>query len=173
MRKAALFVFFSILSALTASAATVLVSIVQNEEAPSSAYLMSSTIEDQLMGSYYDWGQIITNDEIRYDGSRFPESDFGLQNATEVYADFLLVVFLQYERAEIVNSDLKLTYSQLVAVQWRLVRIRDKKVIGGSTIASTALPLLDPDPYKNARSLADIIAFQSRDAMILGNTKEN
>ncbi len=147
-------------------AATVLVAVMQNEQAPATALQMSSAMEDQILGAYFDWGHIVTNDEITSEGSSFTEKGYGLGPARAVWADFMLVILLEYSPVEVVDSSLGITYARLSGISWRMVQVRDGIILVEKKLPPTSVPVSEPDPYRRARILADTIAKESRDALL-------
>jgi len=166
MSKSRIAVFFGIvLMGSALHAATVLVAVLQNEQAPATALQMSATMEDQILASYFDWGHIVTNNEIVNEGSSFKEKGYGLGSAQAVWADFMLVILLEYSPTEVVDRTLGITYARLSGIRWRMVRVRDGVVIAEKKLSPASVPISQPDPYHRARILADRIAQQSHDAL--------
>ena len=138
------------------SAETVTITLVQNEKAPAIALEMSNAIEDEIFGHFYDAGHIASNTEIRYDGSRFREKNFGVKEAAFGYSDFLVAVSVQYGPAEITDKEKKITYAELDAITWRLVEVKTSKIVAEKKIDAKKVPVTQSDPYLQARVDAGI-----------------
>ncbi|ULQ60092.1 hypothetical protein K7I13_01825 [Brucepastera parasyntrophica] len=136
------------------SAATVTISVVQNEQAPEVALEISRTVENEIMMQFFDAGHIVSNEPIKSNGNRFPEKNYGLKDAALGYSDYLVVVFLQYGVNKIESSDKKSTYAELKSVNWRLVRVRNAEIITEKKLEIQAGQKNNFDPYKNAKTLA-------------------
>lgn len=155
--------FMFCISAL--GAANITVTVVQNEDAPSIALEMSQTIEDEMLGNYFEYGHIVSNTGIRFDGIKFVEKNFGVKEAAFGLSDYLVAVFLQYGPAEIINSEKKTSYAELNKVLWRVVHVLSSAVIAENTIDATKIKVIDFDPYKQARLVADQVSSESLKAL--------
>ena len=136
-------------------AETVTISVVQNENAPTIASDMSRTIEDEILGSYFDSGHIVSNSDIRLDGIQFTEKNFGIKEAAQGYSDYLIAILLNYSPGILEDTDKKTSWAQLDSLVWRVVRVADSKIIGEKSIDAHQIKVMDSDPYKQARIVAD------------------
>lgn len=147
-----------------ASASTVTVTLVQNEQAPSVALQMSQTIEDELMSGFFASGHIVSNTEIRFDGLSFDARNFGLKDAALGMSDYLLAVSLQYNPAEKKETEGSAAYAQLDGLIWRLVKVDGGSVVAEKKLDLSKVPITDFDPYKQSRNVA---SFVGRDCLLL------
>lgn len=161
MSKIVLSVFLSLSVVSGAGAATISLSVVQNEQAPAIALDMSRTIEDELFGNFFDAGHIISNSDIRFDGSRFVEANYGIKEAAFGLSDFLVVVSLHYGPAEKKDTETKLSYAELDSLAWRVVRVLSSEILGESTIDVSKVKVTDFDPYRQSRIVADLVGAQT------------
>ena len=151
--------FFSALAA--ASAATITVTVVQNEGAPEIAIQMSRTVEDELLGQYFNAGQIVSNTDILMNGSRFAEKNYGIKQAAFGMSDYLLVVYLQYGPGERVDEKKKVSWADLKTITWRIVAVPTSRIIEERSIEYSIFPVDDFDPYQQARKPAEMIVRES------------
>jgi hypothetical protein len=166
MRKSGIPACLMLLIALDfAGAESLTVSIVQNEKAPAVALEMSQTIEDELMNDYFDAGHIVSNTDIRFDGSKFKAANFGIKEAAFGMSDYLLAVYLQYGPGEIKDEKKGITYAQLDTVVWRLVEVRSSNIVAEQTLDATKIHVTDFDPYQQSRLVADQASGASIDAL--------
>jgi hypothetical protein len=147
--------------AATIYAASVTVTVAQNERAPLIALDMSRTIEDELMGKYFDAGHIVSNTPIRFDGSLFARKEFGIKEAAFGYSDYLLAVYLEYGPNEITIEEKKMTYAELRFITWRVVDVRTQKILEEQSIDVTKIKVTDFDPYQRSRLVADTVSDAS------------
>jgi len=147
------FILLFVLSAL--SAETVTISVIQNETAPSIASDMSHTIEDEILGSYFDAGHIVSNSDIRFDGIQFTEKNFGIKEAAQGFSDYLIAILLNYNPVEIHDTEKKTSWAELTSLVWRVVRVSDSKILAEKSMDISQLKVLDSDPYKQSRIVAD------------------
>ena len=131
---------------------------------------MSNAIEDEIFGCYFEAGHITSNTEIRLDGSRFAEKNFGIKEAALGLSDFLVVIDLQYGPAEIIDTEHKITYAELDTLTWRLVEVKSSKIVLEKKIDVKAIKVTDFDPYKRSRFVAQTTASDSLTA--IANFKE-
>ncbi len=153
--------FFSLFVLSGASAATISLSVVQNEQAPAIALQMSQTIEDELFGNFFDSGHIISNSDIHLDGSRFSEPNYGIKEAAFGLSDFLVVVYLHFGPAERKNVEKKQSFAELNSLTWRVVRVLSSEILGESTIDMSKVKITDFDPYQQSRIVADMVGAQT------------
>ncbi len=143
------------------SAATITVTVVQNEEAPDIAIQMSRTVEDELLGQYFNAGQIVSNTEVMMSGSRFSEKNFGIKEAAFGMSDYLLVVYLQYGPGERVDEEKKISWAELKTITWRIVAVPTSRILEERSIEYSVFPVDDFDPYQQARKPAGMIVRES------------
>lgn len=143
------------------SAATVTLSVVQNEQAPEVALEISQTIEDQLFGDFFEAGHIVSNDDIRMDGSRFVEKNFGIKQAAFGLSDFLIVVYLHYGPGVINDTEKKMTYAELDTLSWRVVRVLSSEILGEGAIDVTKIQVRDFDPNNQSRLIASLVSKET------------
>lgn len=155
-----LVILFSVCLSVT-GAETITLSIVQNEEAPAIAVHMSQTIEDEVLRNYYDYGHILSNESIRFDGVQFSQKNFQIKEAAFGYSDYLLVVYLHYGPVELRDEDKKTSYAVLDTLTWRLVKVDSSAILAEKTIDVTKIPVTDFDPYQQSRVVADRISMES------------
>jgi len=136
-------------------AETVTISVIQNENAPAIASDMSHTIEDEILGSYFDAGQIVSNSDIRFDGVQFTEKNFGIKDAAQGFSDYLIAILLNYNPGEISDTEKKTSWAELDSLVWRVVRVSDSKILGEKSIDVKQIKVMDSDPYKQSRIVAD------------------
>jgi len=148
-----------------AFADTVTLTVVQNEKAPAIALEMSDTIEDEIFSCFFDAGHIASNTDVRFDGSRFSEKNFGVKEAAFGLSDFLVVISLQYGPAEVTDKERKITYAELDTLTWRLVEVTSVKTVMQKTIDVKKIRVTDFDPYAQVRQVADIAANDSLNAI--------
>ena len=137
--------------------ATISLSVVQNEEAPAIALEMSQTVEDQMFNRCFNAGHILSNVDIRFDGSLFSTANFGIKEAAFGLSDYLIVVYLYYGPQEIQNKEMKLTYAELNTITWRIVRVDSSKILSEKKINVIDMKIQDADPYKQTRIITDSI----------------
>ncbi len=157
--------FLCLLAVVFAQAATVTVSIAQNAEAPATALEMSRTVEEEIMGFFFDSGHIVTSNALSMNDSAFDDLSFGVAEATEGFADYLVTARLTYTKDEISDEQQKITYADLQTITWRVVRLSTGKMIAGSTVRLADYKSADPDPYAQTRSSAKKIAMDSMKAI--------
>jgi hypothetical protein len=150
-------------------AASVTVSVVQNERAPVIAIDMSRTIEDELMGGYFDAGHIVSSTSIRLDGSKFAQKNFGIKEAAFGYSDYLLAVYLEYGPNELKIEEKKITYAELRTIVWRVVDVKTSKILEEKTIDVTKIRVTDFDPYEQSRLIADTVMNASLERLAKQN----
>lgn len=150
-------VLFQCICVLGVHCATISLSVVQNEEAPAIALEMSQTVEDQMFNRCFDEGHILSNVDIRFDGSLFPTANFGIKEAAFGLSDYLIVIYLYYGPQEIQNKEMKLTYAELNNITWRVVRVATSKILSEKKINVSDIKILDSDPYKQSRTITDSI----------------
>jgi len=143
------------------SAATITVTVVQNEEAPDIAIQMSRTVEDELLGQYFNAGQIVSNTDVMMSGSRFSEKGFGIKEAAFGMSDYLLVVYLQYGPGERIDEEKKISWAELKTITWRIVAVPTSKILEERSIEYSVFPVDDFDPYQQARKPAGMIVRES------------
>jgi hypothetical protein len=143
---------------LHATAETVTIAVSQNEKAPDIAFEMTVTVEDELMSLLYESGHIVTSNAVSLKGSLFSDESFGVAEAAEGYADYLVAVNATYGPNEIRNEELKVSYADLKGVDWRVVRIATGHVIKEGSVAMSKIRVIDADPYKQVRFMAGGIA---------------
>jgi hypothetical protein len=148
-------IFLLLISITSVHAASITVSIVQNEQAPAIAIDISRTIEDELFNDYYDAGHIVSNTDIRFDGSSFTQKNFGIKEAAFGFSDFLVTVYLEYGPGEIKDTEKKTTYAELRSLVWRVVQVNNSAILASDTIDVTKIKVTDFDPYKQSRLVAD------------------
>ncbi len=156
LNKFTLLLALSVLTISGAAAATITLSVVQNEQAPAIALQMSQTIEDELLGDYFEYGHIISNSDIRFDGSRFAEANFGIKEAAFGLSDYLVVVYLHFGPAEKKDAEKKMSWAELDSMTWRVVRVLTSEILGEDSIDATKVKVTDFDPYRQARTVADL-----------------
>jgi len=147
------FILFTAICSLQAE--TVTISVIQNESAPAIAAEMSHTIEDEILGSYFDAGQIVSNSDVRFDGVRFTEKNFGIKEAAQGFSDYLIAILLNYSPGEIQDTEKKTSWAELDSLVWRVVRVSDSKILGEKSIDVNQIKVMDSDPYKQSRIVAD------------------
>lgn len=138
-------------------AKTLTVALVQNEKAPAVALDMSRTIEDEILGVYFDAGHIVSNNDIQFDGSQFAKDNYGLHEAAVGYSDYLIVVYLEYGPAEKKDETTHASYAELLAAKWRVVKVSSTRILAEGAIDVTKIRVTDFDPYQRARLVADKI----------------
>ena len=136
-------------------AETVTISVVQNENAPSIASDMSRTIEDEVLGAYFDNGHIVSTSDLRFDGIQFTEKNFGIKEAAQGFSDYLIAILLNYSPGVLEDVDKKTSWAELNNLVWRVVRVSDSKIISEKSIDANKIKVMDSDPYKQARIVAD------------------
>jgi hypothetical protein len=151
-------------------AETVTIAVVQNESAPAIAIDMSQTIEDELMGNYFDAGHIVSNTAIRNDGSKFEESNFSVKEAAFGLSDYLVVVSLGYGPAVMKDEAKKLTWAELVSLKWKVVRVQNSLIVAEQSVDVSKIKVTDFDPYKQSRLVADTVGEQTLDAIAKSKT---
>lgn len=155
-----------------AGAQTFNLSIVQNEKAPAISIELSRVVEDEILGQCFNAGLIISNDEIRFNGSDFPDKKFGIKQAAFGMSDYLLAVLLVYGKNEKKIEEKSLTYAELEKIQWRLVKVSDSSVIAEKTIKASSIPVQDSNPYNQARVIARSITSETTELVINSGKKE-
>ncbi len=153
--------FYCLLGLASAQAATVTVSIAQNAEAPATALEMSRTVEDEIMGVFYDSGHIVTSNALSMNDSAFDDLSFGVAEASEGFADYLVTVRLTYKKDEITDEAREITYADLKTLTWRVVKLSTGTMIAGDTVKLPDGRSGDTDPYQRARATARRIAVDS------------
>ncbi len=169
LRVIVIMVLFQLLCFSGASAATITLSVVQNEDAPEIALQMSQTVEDQLFANYFDSGHIVSNSDISFDGSQFEKTSYGIKEAAFGLSDYLIVIYLHYGPQELQNVEKKTSFAELNTLSWRVMNVLTSKVIAEKSIDITKIKVLDADPYKQARILTDAISTETMKAL---NTKK-
>lgn len=142
-------------------AATITVTVVQNEGAPDIAIQMSRTVEDELLGQYFNAGHIVSNTEVLKNGSRFSERNYGIKEAAFGMSDYLLVVYLQYGPGEIKNEEKKMSWAELKTITWRIVAVPTSRIIEERSVEYSTFPVDDFDPYLQVRKPAGLIVRES------------
>jgi hypothetical protein len=146
-------------------AETVTIAVVQNEAAPAIAIEMSQTIEDELMGDYFDAGHIVSNQSIRNDGSKFEEPNYSVKEAAFGLSDYLVAVSLEYGPAVMKDESKKLTWAELVSLKWKIVRVLGATLVAEQSVDVSKIKITDFDPYKQSRLVADTVSEQTLDAI--------
>jgi len=146
---------------ICALGATVTVSVVQNEKAPEVALEMSRTVEDELLGQFFDLGHIVSNSDISFKGSLFSQKNFGIKEAAFGMADYLVLVLLSYGPGERKNDETGMIYAELQKLSWRVVQVQDSAILDEKTIEYNDKTVKDFDPYAAVRVPARQIASDS------------
>lgn len=154
-------ILFCLLGVAVAQAATVTVAIAQNATAPVMALEMSRTVEDEIMGIYFDSGHIVTSNALSMNDSSFDDLSFGVAEASEGFADYLITTKLTYTKDEKTDELLKISYAELQTISWRVIRISTGKMIAGKTVKLREFKSVDSDPYLQARAAAKKIALDA------------
>lgn len=140
-------------------AETVTLTVSQNEEAPSVAVDMSRAIEDELLSRFFDAGQIVSNTDLRLDGSKFStELNYGVKEAAFGYSDYLVAVNLRYGPTVKTDEQKKISWAELIGLEWRVVRVARAIVVDEKTLEVAALGITDFDPYQRSRIVADEVS---------------
>lgn len=155
MRKIGLCFLASLCFAVRLAASTVTVAVAQNEVAPEIALETSSLIEDEIMGSLYDEGYIVSNNDISLVGTAYADPSFGIKDATEGFSDYLIAVLVEYAEEAVKDAERQIVYAEIRAVTWRLVRLSDGKVLAERVVDMKKAKA--DDPQDRARRLAKII----------------
>jgi hypothetical protein len=158
------------LPAVGAYAASVTVTVVQNEQAPAIAIDMSRAIEDEIFGDLFDSGHIVSNTDIRFDGSGFAQGNFGVKEAAFGYSDFLVALYLEYGPVAITDSEKKTSWAELRAITWRVVRVSDSSILAEKSIDVSKIKVTDFDPYKQSRLVADQVVDATLPVLKKGDT---
>lgn len=152
---------FSLLAVASAQAATVTVAIAQNAAAPALALEMSRTVEDEIMGFFFDSGHIVTSNALAMNDSSFDDLSFGVNEASEGFADYLVTARLTYGADERKDELLGITFAELRTITWRVVRLSTGTMVAGNDVVLRDFKSVDPDPYLQARAAAKRIAANS------------
>jgi hypothetical protein len=147
-------------------ASTITVSIVQNEAAPGEALELSRIVEDELFTDCFDGGHIVSNTDIRLDGSRFAEKSFSLKEAALGYSDYLIALLLEYGPNVIKNEELKTSWAELLGITWRVVDTKNGNVLGEAKVSLSDRGAYYLDPSGQSRLLAEKVG---KDALSLVN----
>ncbi len=139
--------------AFSAQAATVTITITQNEKAPETALETSRTVEDELFLQFFSSGHIVSNSDIRFDGSLFLQKNYGLKEAAWGLSDYLVVVFLEFLSQETPEGSLPAP-AQLVSVSWKVVQVADGIVLETKKLTGKETVIDETDPAKRSRILA-------------------
>lgn len=148
-------ILFLMISIPALHAASITVSVIQNEEAPAIAVDISRTIEDELLNDYFNAGHIVSNTEIRFDGVAFAKKNFGIKEAAFGFSDFLIAVYLEYGPGEINDTEKKKSYAELRSLAWRVAQVNNSAILASGSIDVTKIKVTDFDPYKQSRLVAD------------------
>lgn len=138
-----------------AFSATVTIAIVQNESAPLIALDTSRTIEDELFNLFFDAGHIVSNADISSAGIAYDDPYFGVKDASLGDSDYLVAVFLEFSPAVQTDTDKKLSWAVLNSIKWKVVRLNLQKNSTEGTMDIKDIEVMDFDPYKQSRVVAD------------------
>lgn len=148
-----------------AFASMVTLSIVQNEEAPSTAIETSRILEDELFSLFFSMGTIVTNIDIGMDGSRFKDPLYSVKEASWGGSDYLLVIYLEYKPEEKEDETEANTETEteikkpgpveLISISWRLVHVMSAKTLETGETPKGFRGISETDPAKKAQILAN------------------
>lgn len=147
------------LSYIYASAITV--TLVQNEKAPSTAVVMTQFLEETLLNSLFEQGHIVSNTEIRFDGSKFNDLNFGLKEASFGMSDYLITVLLQYSNEEKKDVNNNSAYAQLQGIQWKITSVASQKVLFSNIFDISKIVKTETDPYQQAKKIGIELSNES------------
>ncbi|HHU36846.1 MAG TPA: hypothetical protein GXZ47_06415 [Treponema sp.] len=148
-----------------AVAQTITITVVQDTTAPEVALSMSRVLEDEILGSYFENGKIVTNTDIAFDGHNYTEKNYGVKKAAHGLSDYVLVVYMHYGPGEKKHEKLNVKYAELKKASWRLVHVKSIKTIGEQDLDLSAVPIREFDPYMQIRMLGAVIAQNSLTAL--------
>lgn len=138
MRKCIVRVFFvacALIFCVNAFAATIAVSLVQNESAPPFALRMTRIVENHLMDEYFASGEIVSNMQIIEDGPLSKrERELNIMEAANGMADYLLSVYLQYDPNKKYVDSSGETYAILKTAEWQFIDVSSSKILGSGTL---------------------------------------
>lgn len=127
----------------------------QNGSAPAIAIDTSRTIEDELFSVFFDAGHIVSNTDIGSGDESFSDPYFGVKEATLGDSDFLVLAYLDYNPAVETDTEKKLSWAVLNSIKWRVVRLNLAKSVIEGTLDTHEIEVIDTDPYKQSRVVAD------------------
>ena len=128
MKKNVLIILISFLVTICSFASTVSLTVVQNESAPKVSYPLSHKIEGILMDTFFNMGEIVTNDTLKFDYDNYENKSFGIKQAINGMADYLLVTRIEYDPIVLRDSEGK-EYPDLKKIEFRLVKLSNKTII--------------------------------------------
>lgn len=163
----------ALISLSCAFADTVTITLVQNEKAPAIALDMSNTIEDEIFGRFYEAGHIASNTDLRFDGSKYHDQNYGVKEAAFGLSDFLVAVSVQYGPAEITDTEKKITYAELDSLTWRVVDVKTAKTVVEKKIDIKKIKVTQSDPYQQARIYAGMATDEALAAIAKFNEGRN
>jgi len=137
------------------NAQTVTVSVAQNAAAPGSATAMSKTVEDELLGTMFDRGYIVSTTALAEKDDGFETPNYGVKEAAFGLSDYLIAIRVRYGTQEMTNPDKNTAFAQILSLDWKLVRVANPAVLASGSIIPERATVLDQDPYADARRLID------------------
>lgn len=148
-----------------AFSATVTIAIVQNGTAPAIAIDTSRTIEDELFNAFFDAGHIVSNADIGTSDEAYGDPYWGVKDATLGDSDYLVLACLEYSPAVQSDTDKKLSWAVLNAIRWRVVRLNIGKAALEGALDVKDIEVMDSDPYKQSRIVADELGKRTLEAI--------
>lgn len=155
MKKYSVLVAILLSSFLAAYSQTVTVAIAQNASAPVSAATMSKTIEDELLALLFERGIIVSTAELELSDEGYETPNFAVKDAAFGMSDYLIAMRLRYGAEELKLADGLQTYSQLLSLDWKLVRVMNPIVLFSGSLIPEDGPIVDNDPYRESRLILD------------------
>lgn len=104
---------------------------------------------------YFDSGHIVSNADIASNGSSFDDPYYGVKEATLGDSDFLVLAYLEYSPAVQTDTEKKLSWAVLTSIKWRVIRLNLAKPTVDGTMDVKDIEVMDSDPYKRSRVVAD------------------
>lgn len=160
MKKIVLFFLIAFLVTISSFGSTVSLSVVQNESAPKISYDLSHKIEGIIMDTFFNMGEIITNDTLNFDFEDFNNQSYGIKKAIVGMADYLLVARIEYDPIVLRDSEGK-EYPDLKKITFRLVKLSNKTIINEEEIEKKKFLRKGSTFEETASLMAEYVARES------------
>ena len=144
------------------AAATVTVSMAQNGDAPSNALEMTRVVEGEIMSEYFNSGQIVSSMQI-IEGEAFSSKEMRslVKAAAAGMADFLLSVYLEYDKDKKIVTNTGAVHAMLKKAEWQLIDVPSSQVVGSGAFAIEEREIPKRSPNEGARAAARRISRES------------
>ena len=142
-------------------AATVTVSMCQNEGAPTNSLEMTRVIEGEIMNEYFNSGQIVSNTQIIEGAISSSVRRSLVREAAAGMSDFLMAVYLEYDRDKKIVTDTGVIHALLKKVEWQVIDVSSSRVVGSGSFAIEESEIPKRNPNEAARAAARRISRES------------